>query len=62
MSRSVDHTKGVADAIKVIKGMNRDWPCSVAPRTGMSVRSVAEEYQREFIMRILELYPDAEYL
>lgn len=56
-----EHAKGVADAIKVIKGMGLDWPSSVDPVVWLSyrgVRNVAEEYQREFIMRILQRYPE----
>ena len=54
-----EHAKGVADAIKVIKAMGLDWPCSVDPLSGYrGVRDVAGEYQREFIMRILERYPE----
>lgn len=54
-----EHAKGVADAIKVIKGMSTDWPDAVYPPAGYrGTRNIAEEYQREFISRILERYPE----
>jgi hypothetical protein len=50
---------GVADAIRIIKGMGTDWPCSIPQRGGCIALSERDDYGREFTMRILQQYPGA---
>lgn len=50
-----ERMKGVADAIRVILAMGHEWPDSIGQPS-----SVADNYGRQFVRRILERHPDAD--
>lgn len=47
---------GVADAIRVIKGMGNDWPNALA----YYQTTIEDEFGKQFVTRILEMMPTAE--
>jgi hypothetical protein len=59
--RRTERAKGVADAIRIIKGMGSDWPDAVNGARGRQlVYSVADDYARQFVSRILDQHPKAQ--